>query len=217
MRPDPVELDEVMDRLAAARLWAVRRMPQAATAVLAVITSVRPARDVGPGIAVPDRRLAALPADPRWVAYVDPVTALLTPVDELGWRLLHQVGHLVRGHARRSPVRSGAVAGADPGLGRRWRVAADTEVNEELAGHGLLPPPGEPSAAALGLPPGRSAPEYLALLAGEGRDPVPVGDCGSAADGVRRPWDDTRIAGLDALARAALRRAGPRRPADPTR
>ncbi|WP_052744794.1 hypothetical protein [Micromonospora sp. HK10] len=212
MRPDPVELDEVMDRLAAARLWAVRRVPSAATAVLAVITSVRPARDVGPGVAVRDRRLAAFPADPRWVAYVDPVTALLTPVDELGWRLLHQVGHLVRGHARRSPLRPGAATGADRRLGRRWRLAADLEVNEELAGHGLRPPPGQPTAAALGLPPGRTAQEYLALLAGDDRDPAVAGDCGSAADGVRRPWDDTGVAGLDALTRAALRRAGPRRP-----
>ncbi|WP_433281486.1 DUF2201 family putative metallopeptidase [Micromonospora sp. CA-244673] len=212
MRPGPVELDEVMARLAAGRLWAVRRLPSAASAVLAVITAVCPAPDVGTGSAVQDPRPTAFPADPRWVAYVDPVTVLLTPVEELGWWLLHQVGHLLRGHATRSPLRSGPAAGTDVRLGRRWRVAADVEVNEDLADHGLRPPAGQPTAASLGLPPGRTAQEYLALLVRDDRDPVPATDCGSAVDGVRRRWDDARIDGLDALTRAALRRTGPGRP-----
>lgn len=195
-RPQPPRWQPAVDeRFAAARLWAAGHAPYLAHAVFALNPVVlEPNLDQTSGTPAPDERFRALPADTRWNIHLDPGTVLATPAEQLGWWVLHQVGHLVRGHARRSPWAGhraapaprhaagdhdqgdaagghrhqpgDAVAGYDgpADLLRRWHRAADAEVNDDMAADGAATPPGVLCPADLGLPEGRTAEEYLSLI-----------------------------------------------------
>ncbi|MBF8194297.1 hypothetical protein ITP53_53290 [Nonomuraea sp. K274] len=138
--PEPSE--RPADRFAAARLWAAGRAPYLASALFALTPLVY---DTAP---------PRLPADEYWNVHLSPETVRDTPVPELGWWLLHQVGHLLRGHhARAEPYR-------EPEERLRWDRAADAEINDDL-GAG---PDGVISPDALGLPDGLLAERYAELL-----------------------------------------------------
>ncbi|MFI7447242.1 VWA-like domain-containing protein [Nonomuraea sp. NPDC049714] len=169
--------DELTERFAAARLWAASRAPYLASALFALNPLVH-----DPG---PPGGLRGLPADAHWNVHLDPATVLGTPVPELGWWLIHQVGHLLRAHHTRAPTHppagepttsettknrtatSGTTDHEPVGGGRgqesAWARAADAEINDDL---GDLGP--EPADAVtpdtLGLPPGLLAERYLELL-----------------------------------------------------
>ncbi|MGP4103786.1 vWA domain-containing protein [Nonomuraea sp. KM90] len=134
------------ERFAGARLWAAARAPYLASALFALTPLVHDA--------APPR----LPADEHWNVHVNPAATAATPVPELGWWLLHQVGHLLRDHhARAEPYRE-----PEPRL--RWARAADAEINDDLAGD-LEDTPGDAiSPEALGLPDGLLAERYAELL-----------------------------------------------------
>ncbi|MDX3099902.1 VWA-like domain-containing protein [Nonomuraea angiospora] len=195
---------QAMARFAAARLWAAHRAPYLATAVFALNPVVlEPYLDDRTGRPVPDVEFRAFPADTRWNVHVDTGTALATPVEEIGWWLLHQVGHLVRAHAERSPAAEA----------HRWNQAADAEINDDLEAEGLPGPAGVISPAALGLPPNRMAEEYVPMLdvlaeaVGKGgRELSEAVDCGSAADGVTRAYEGSG-GGLGDLDRELLERS----------
>ncbi len=224
--------DPTLDRFASARLWAAARAPYLAHALFALTPVVLEPRLDGEGgepVADPDFR--ALPADTRWNVHLDPGTVAATPVEELGWWLLHGIGHLVRRHAERSPdsERSpgseGAAGRAGPGRGsgpasggdrdrdaRLWNRAADAEVNDDLEAEGLPVPDGVLSPRALGLPEGRMAEEYVSLIEvleeahsrGGRRVADPV-DCGRAVHGTRGPSAPAGASGgLDSLERDLL-------------
>ncbi|NRQ39087.1 hypothetical protein HII36_45785 [Nonomuraea sp. NN258] len=106
--------DSVGARFAAARLWAADRAPYLTTALFAL----RPLAHEGP---VPP----GLPADEHWNVHLDAAEVARTPVPELGWWLLHQVGHLLRGHHGRAT-----------GDELTWDRAADAEINDDLDGFG---------------------------------------------------------------------------------
>jgi predicted metal-dependent peptidase len=228
MKPPPDTgpwADDVTQRLAAARLWAAHQAPYLASAVFALVVELlAPSTDSRTGQLIPDPEFAAFPTDTHWVMHVDPATALVTPVEQIGWWILHQIGHLVRGHAARSPVRP--VTGPDGPLqavgyaglrdqdAQRWNQAADAEINDDFETDGLPGPDGVISPAALGLPPNRLAEEYLPMIveledviSGTGRDLAAGIDCGSSTDGIDRSWDETGGGGLGDLESELLERA----------
>jgi predicted metal-dependent peptidase len=190
--PAPVVLDR--HKLGAARLWATdpRRFPYLATAIFA--TTIVPAPGLaeggGDGVAVDD----------RWRLYIDPTVVDGWRVDELGALLVHHTGHLVRDHAARART-----LGVTDATAERWALAADAELNDDLADAGLVVP-GDPVVPEdLGFERGRLAEEYFHRSAeqpeegdddedGEGdQPPAPkkkAPDHGSGSHGQQRPWED---------------------------
>jgi len=152
-------------QLAAARLWATSRQPYLATALCSVQVAARPG-------------IGTVAVDPKWRLYVDPEVAATLDAQELGRIVTHLVSHLLRGHAKRAP--------SPPA---HWLLTADCEVNDDLHATGLLPEAAPDHPDDLDLPTGRTAEWYGANLGSR----VPFRrawlDCGSGADGCRRPWD----------------------------
>lgn len=144
--------DELAERFAAARLWAASRAPYLTSALFALTPLVH---DPGPA-----GGLRGLPADAHWNVHLDPATVLGTPVPELGWWLIHQVGHLLRGHHSRAPAGEAANGGTERPA---WARAADAEINDDLGGLGPEPV-GAVTPDTLGLPAGLLAERYLELL-----------------------------------------------------
>ena len=191
----PDRAEQVLARFGWARLWAAARAPYLARALFAlqpVLVEAHLDEDTGEPVADPAFR--AFPTDTRWRVHLDPGTALATPVAEIGWWMLHHIGHLVRHHAARAPAPpEGPTPPAAGGreAARPWNRAADAEVDDDLESMGLTTPAGVVSPRGLGLPPGRLAEEYLSLIevldAAHRRggrslaDPI---DCGGAVDGI---------------------------------
>ena len=190
--------------VAAARLWAAHRFPYLASALFALQPVLRPG-------------LGGAATDESWRLYLDPELADGWPADRLGTLLVHHVGHLVREHADRARA-----AGVDPRSAPRWALAADAELNDDLADAGLaLPGRDGVTPEALGLDRGGLAEAYFAALAAgasaarderddrEQRDGEGTGgDHGSGADGRRRHWEAPADAAAVSRADAELIRAG---------
>ena len=87
---------------AAARVWAAHQVPYMASALLALEPVV-----VDQSEDPPEHRLdlSALPVDERWHVYLDVDVLGTMDVPTVGFWLVHQVSHLLRDHAQRSPVR----------------------------------------------------------------------------------------------------------------
>ncbi|MFG1695991.1 VWA-like domain-containing protein [Nonomuraea sp. NPDC049309] len=130
---------EVAERFAAARLWAAARAPYLTSALFALRPLVHDAAPPRPA------------ADEHGNVHLDP--AALPPVPELGWWLLHHVGHLLRDHHSRAPD--------DTSI--RWAQAADAEINDDL-GRPDAVPAGAITPHALGLPDGLLAERYAELI-----------------------------------------------------
>lgn len=195
VRVRPLEPAEHM-AFAAARFAAGRRQPYLNAALFAL----------SPWAA---EGLGTFGVDRRWCIYLDPHRLTTWSVEECAGVLLHEVGHLVRDHARRGD----ALGLADHQRRFRWNVAGDLAINDDLVADGVPLPANTLTPAGLGLPSGRLEEEYFALveamaergeldlvapppMAGPGSrgdgDPSPgagAGDCGSAGDGHARPWE----------------------------
>ena len=207
--------DDLRRRWAAGRLWAAHEAPYLASALLALDPAVVDFSDeVGSG------DLHAFPVDCSWHVYVDPKMLARVETDELGFWLLHQVSHLLREHAARfpaSPVPESASVAPSPRRSvdqRRWNVASDAEINDDLYTARLTLPDGATHPSGLGLPEGWTAEQYWDALA---HDPEPAAempdfdpDCGSGCDGQERPWNCDRP-GLTALDARLLSRETARR------
>ncbi|SDJ18347.1 vWA domain-containing protein [Nonomuraea jiangxiensis] len=156
----PVDPESPEQRFAAARTWAAGRAPYLASALFALTPLIH---DTAP---------PRLPADEHWNVHLNPATLRDTPVPELGWWLLHQVGHLLRDHHARAeryrrptpdphPAGEAEAPGhAEAGKRARWDRAADAEVNDDLEGG----PADAITPDALGLPDGLLAERYAELL-----------------------------------------------------
>ncbi|CAN5850849.1 VWA-like domain-containing protein [soil metagenome] len=161
-----VEVDHV--KLASARLWAVARHPYLSSALFASTV-----------VGVPG--LGGATVDQAWRLYVDPDVVERWSVAELGSLMVHHTGHLVRDHAGRA-----AHLGLSPAEAGDWAMAADAEINDDLA-HPDLRLPGEVILPqSLGCEPGRLAEEYLHRGDFEMPDHP---DCGSGADAQPRAWE----------------------------
>lgn len=173
--PPPPHLDTA--HLAAGRLWAAHRFPYLASALFACRVVMVPA-------------LKGVATDEGWRLYVGPGVVEALAVEELGTVLVHHVGHLLRDHAERARALGLGSTMRDidgqRSVFKTWVLAADIEINDDLADAGL------PLAADAVLPnqvgcePGRLAEEYFHQLRADA-DPCP--ECGSGAHAVPRDWD----------------------------
>ena len=201
-------------RWAASRIWAARQAPYLATALLA-LEPVAVDRD-----GVPGRDLSACPVDRNWHVYLDPGVVERTDVAVLGFWLLHQVSHLLRRHADRYPAPgekelSSPVAAQTPQQ-RRWNMACDAEINDDLVAGELALPASALTPADIHCPTGWLAEQYWDALgdnqvrppgAGQGGVGTVPGsrDCGGGCDGRARPWDCGRP-GLSGIGRKLVAR-----------
>jgi predicted metal-dependent peptidase len=225
--------NEARRRWAAGRVWAAHEAPYLASALLALDPVVV---DVGDRGAAVDLR--AFPADRSWHVYIDPQVLEGTSVGELGFWLLHQVSHLLREHAARYPGAPVGAAGAESQGGplgrrsadqRRWNVAGDAEINDDLNTEKLELPAGATHPRALSLPEGLTAEQYWDALRPEDEAPAVSGrdrsaptatdgapDCGTGCDGQDRSWNCGRP-GLSEIGVRLLSRDTARRIREHTR
>ncbi|MGQ0744898.1 MAG: vWA domain-containing protein [Acidimicrobiales bacterium] len=166
--PPPPPLDH--HKIAVARLWAVQRHPYLTAALFA-----------SPVVASPG--LGRVGVDSSWRLYVDPALVAAWSVEVLGSILVHHAGHLIRDHAGRA--RS---AGVDRGSSRRWGLAAEAEINDDLIGSGLRLPDGRVTPQDLGWSPGRLAEEYFHTPTRRPDEEFEA-DSGSGVDGLERDWE----------------------------
>ena len=117
--------------------------------------------------------------DDRLRLYVDEVALNEWSNDELAVVLLHEVNHVLRGHSARCEL-----VHADA---RRWNIAGDAEINDDLVEGGFVLP-GEPVLpSSLGLPDKQTAEYYYANMEGTSQPNDKM--CGSGANGERQPWE----------------------------
>ncbi|MFD9354383.1 VWA-like domain-containing protein [Streptomyces sp. NPDC060031] len=166
-----------LDKLFAARLYAVRVRPYLATALFALH-------------AVESRRVPTMAVDRHWRCYVSPSFVDRTPVEELAGVWVHEVSHLLRDHHGRGDrvARERGLSG--PAQRLRMNIAADLEINDDTFGDGLVLPEGAVRPASLGLRDGELMEDYLRQFGlGPSTQHLAWLDCGSGADGLEREWD----------------------------
>jgi predicted metal-dependent peptidase len=196
---------------AAVRVWTARRAPYLASALLA-LEPIVVFQDEG------TYDLSALPTDPAWHVYLDPAVIDGTDVPQLGFWLLHQVTHLLRRHGHRYPGEAATTTSPLAGRNadqRRWNVAADAEIDDDLTVDDVTLPTRAVTPAGLGLPDAWLAEQYWDELAGA---PLPhdAPDCGTGADGQPRDWN-AGLAGLSESHQKLLSRDVARRIKEHTR
>jgi predicted metal-dependent peptidase len=162
--PGPERLDQT--RLAAARLLAVEAHPFLAVALYA-LTPV--ADDDTPTFAV----------DESWRLYVNPRRLAEWAVTQTAGVLLHEVSHVIRDHAGRA--RAVNVSGEESR--RRWNLAADAEINDDLLAAGIELPPDPVTPQTLGMPAAKVAEFYYGRLGDTADVPPIVPHCGSGCHG----------------------------------
>lgn len=155
-------------KVAAARLWAVTRLPYLARALFAC--SPRAAVDTG-----------TIAVDRAWRIHLDPAVLHILDVEQLGRLFIHLVGHLVRDHAARAESSHVNAENARA----QWNRCADAEINDDLLADDCVPALAGQLPADLGCDSGGLVEAYFhAATAGPRR-----WDCGSGADAGARPWD----------------------------
>ncbi|MFG2834306.1 VWA-like domain-containing protein [Streptomyces zaomyceticus] len=166
-----------LDKLFAARLFAVRARPYLATALFALHV-------------VESRRVPTMAVDRYWRCYVSPVFVRRTPVEELAGVWVHEVAHLLRDHHGRGDrvARERGLTG--PGARLLMNIAADCEINDDVFGDGLVMPEDAVTPYSLGLTSGELMEDYLRRIGlGSGMEHLAWLDCGSGADGLEREWE----------------------------
>ncbi|MEU8897454.1 VWA-like domain-containing protein [Nocardia sp. NPDC048505] len=171
--PQPLDLD----KLYAARLYAVRVRPYLATALFALHL-------------VESRQVPTMSVDRYWRCYVSPAFVDGMPVEELAGVLVHEVSHLLRDHHGRGERFAREHDLTDPGERLRMNVAADFEINDDIFDDDLPRPESAILAGDIGLPEGLLMEEYLREFRSAAYTPAMAWlDCGSGADGLDREWE----------------------------
>ena len=112
-----------------------------------------------------------------------PFFADLSPDEAVGL-LLHEVGHVVHGHADRAHRR-----GVLEGDRQRWNIAADLTINDDLTDGGFSLPPNGATCAGFDVDRGQTAETYYDLLEVNEADDEPAPSCGSGAGGAEREFE----------------------------
>ena len=170
-----------IEGLAAARLWAATKFPYLATGVFGAQV-------------IADRDSGTVSVDESWRMRADPeVTADWTPA-QLGSVLIHHVCHLLRTHGERAQG-----TGVRPDEAADWIRAADAEINDDLVPAGLELPGHPVLPRDLRAEDGLLAEQYFAGMrrhaSRAAENQARSGqwlDCGSGADGIRRPGEGRR-------------------------
>lgn len=153
-----------LEKIQAARVWAVRNQPYLAIALHSL--QIRWVEGYG-----------TFGVDKHWRMYVDPARVDAWTVEEIGGVLLHEVWHLLRDHHTRCET-----YGAEP---QQWNLAADAEINDDLVKAGITLPGSPVLPRDFGRPDGLLAEEYYRAM-----PPRRSADCGSGADGAVREHED---------------------------
>jgi predicted metal-dependent peptidase len=155
-----------LEKLQAARVWAVTQQPYLAIALHSL--QLRWVEGYG-----------TFGVDQWWRMYADPECVDEWSVPQIGAVLMHEVWHLLREHHERAE----AMGVAEQRL--QWNLAADAEINDDLIAADLpLPNPVLPKH--FGMANGLMAEEYF-----RARVRIREGcDCGSGADGAVRAHED---------------------------
>lgn len=160
------------ERFLAARLRAAGTQPFLATALYALTA-----------VDAPGRRTFGV--DEALRLHVDGEALERWTIAEAAGVLLHEVGHVVRDHAGRARV-----VGVTPEHHRRWNVAADAEINDDLVAAGVTLPDNPVLPSGLGMAAGAVAESYYHRLG-----TVPDGpDCGSGCHGLPTPEEEVAVA-----------------------
>ncbi len=176
------------ERIVAARLWAAYNYPYLASALFAMRF-------------ISDETVGGVAGDEHFRIYVDHAETRDWEVEMLGVELVHQVGHLLRGHASRARE-----IGIQEAELTHWIDASDAEINDDLeTGHPV--PLNAASADELGMPDSLFGEEYFF----QGTPRVSSSrDCGSSAHGNPRSWDqpygDDNDRGIGSEERDLIRR-----------
>lgn len=120
--------------------------------------------------------------DEGWTLYYHP--SLNWPIEAVCTVLVHEIWHLLRRHHERAAALGVTLVNAEA-----WNACGDAEINDNLVADRMpFPPDFVPiTPQALNQPPNLLAEEYYQRLP---KSNVPVaGFGGSAADGIKRPWE----------------------------
>ena len=136
---------------------------------------------------IPCPGLGAVAVDAGWRLFYDPAVVVTWSVAGAAGVLYHEILHLLRNHADRGRITH------DP---RRWNLAADAEINDDLAGEKIHLPGTPVLPAQFGKPDNLTAEEYFLAIpqdservdAGDGTASAPDPRCGPGATGVAEPW-----------------------------
>jgi predicted metal-dependent peptidase len=125
--------------------------------------------------------------DSSWQVHADPAVVEQLSVEQLGRLLIHLSGHLIRDHAGRAQT----LGVSEHNHRARWNRSADAEINDDLIADDCLPDAAPDLPSDLGCEPGGLAESYYQ----DAHDGPRRWDCGSGADGSRRPGE--RGEGID--------------------
>jgi len=170
-------------KISSARLLAVHQFPYLARALFAL--QPRPGQ-------------RSMAVDEAWRLYIGPEVLNSWTVEQCAAVMVHEVTHLVRDHAGRA--RS---LGVEPGERRRWNLAVDLEVDDDLMDAGLPLPFGGSQPGTFGLQPHQLAESYFRQLSDRAERTCGSGSGGEAAAG-EEPGD--RDQGLGVVGAMAVRR-----------
>jgi predicted metal-dependent peptidase len=196
----------------AARVWAAHQVPYMASALLA-LEPVIVYQSEDPIAQRLD--LGALPIDQHWHVYLDPDVINELDVATIGFWLVHQVSHLLRHHAARYPASGSSRSTplrAQSTDQRRWNLAADAEINDDLIAGSVTRPVNAVIPETLSLPTALTAEAYWDYLASPSDrsmsrpDADLACDCGSGCDGASRAWDTDQSGGLSNTSALLLER-----------
>lgn len=182
--------DIMPENLAAARLKLSRTRPYLASALWALSPRERKnmMKDMGAG--------GHIGVDRYFRLYYDPEGIKEWSVDELVGVMYHEVGHLLRAHNERQPNPD------DPRDFMLWNVAGDLEINDDIAAEKVDLPKGALLPSQFKWPDGELAEEYYYRLQvekdkhdqackdGKCGHKQAQSDCGSAAGGHKRDYED---------------------------
>jgi predicted metal-dependent peptidase len=134
--------------------------------------------------------LGTFAVDKRGRLFYDPCIAVAWTVPEVAGALYHEISHLLRAHADRRPADVNA---------ERWNLAADLEINDDLATEsGVVLPSGAVTPEQFHLKAGQLAEAYVRLLPDSiaaSNSRVTAGRCGSCSGG---PTTDDPVVAADA-------------------
>lgn len=170
------------EAIGGARLWAVTRQPYLSAVLFALTPVARPG-------------LQTFGVDRHWRLYYDPSCLHSWTTEEAGSVMIHEAGHLLRDHAGRAET-----LGVNFGEQLRFNIAADLEINDDLAD--IVLPKGGVYPAGFGLPPNDLAETYHAALGAVSTRPGGWW-CGggSGVHGLAEDWEEPGRAGVPGVRR----------------
>lgn len=122
----------------------------------------------------------------EWTCYYNPERVATWPAKATTTVLIHEIWHLLRDHHTRAKV-----AGVNESTAMIWNLAGDEEINDNLVEKQMPFPPDiiPVTPKTFQHPDDLLAEEYYAKLLKDAKKCTVTCFGGSAADGLRRPWE----------------------------